>query len=83
VPVDIRLPLGVLFSVLGVLLAGYGLGSNRAIYERSLGVNINLDWGLFLLAFGITMIAFGRHATKVARRTAKPQEPPSVSKSRH
>ena len=57
---DIRLPIGALFSFLGVLLAGYGLVSDTAIYERSLGINMNLWWGLALLVFGVAMLFFGR-----------------------
>ena len=57
---DIRLPIGALFSFLGVLLAGYGLFSDNAIYERSLGINVNLWWGAVLLLFGVVMFVFGR-----------------------
>jgi hypothetical protein len=42
---DIRLPIGLLFSVVGALLLGYGALSNKAIYQRSLDFNINLAWG--------------------------------------
>ena len=57
---DIRLPIGLLFVVTGALLAAYGLASDKAIYERSLGININLWWGLVMLAFGGIMTALGR-----------------------
>jgi hypothetical protein len=57
---DIRLPIGGLFSILGVLLAGYGLLSDRGIYVRSLGINVNLWWGLALLVFGVVMVVLGR-----------------------
>ena len=57
---DIRTPIGLLFAVLGGLLAAYGLMADRAIYQRSLGININLWWGLVMLAFGVVMIALGR-----------------------
>ena len=57
---DIRLPIGGLFSILGVLLAGYGLVSDRGIYVRSLGINVNLWWGVALLVFGVVMIVLGR-----------------------
>ena len=63
---DVRLPIGLMFSIFGVLLAGFGLVSDPKIYaEHSLGINVNLGWGLVLLAFGVTMLAFalrGRHA---------------------
>lgn len=54
---DIRIPIGSLFVVLGALLAGYGLVSNPAIYRRSLGLDINLWWGVALLVFGLAMLA--------------------------
>jgi hypothetical protein len=57
---DIRLPIGLLFATLGGLLAAYGAASDRAIYQRSLGFNVNLWWGLVLLAFGALMIGLGR-----------------------
>lgn len=65
---DIRLPIGTLFVVFGVLLAGFGMASNPQIYERSLGDNINLEWGIVLVAFGAIMLWLGwrksRHATR-------------------
>jgi hypothetical protein len=57
---DIRLPIGLLFAILGALLAGYGLASDAAIYQRSLGYNVNLWWGLVLLVFGVIMVWVGR-----------------------
>lgn len=57
---DIRLPIGLLFGILGLLLVGYGLLSDPAIYARSLGMNVNLGWGLVLLAFGAVMLFLGR-----------------------
>ena len=59
---DIRIPIGSLFVILGALLAGYGLLSNRAIYQRSLGVDINLWWGGALLVFGLAMLALAWRA---------------------
>ena len=64
---DIRLPIGFVFSTVGILLTVFGAMSNRAIYERSLGINVNLDWGLVLLAFGLVMVTLGRHGTIRAR----------------
>jgi hypothetical protein len=57
---DIRLPLGLLFMAVGVLLAGFGLTSDPAIYQRSLHININLWWGGALVAFGLFMYMLGR-----------------------
>ncbi|MHB1960531.1 MAG: hypothetical protein ACYCO5_16075 [Acidobacteriaceae bacterium] len=54
---DIRLPLGLLFLVTGGMMAVYGLLTHgSAIYEKSLGIDINLVWGLVLLLFGATML---------------------------
>jgi multisubunit Na+/H+ antiporter MnhG subunit len=61
---DIRLPIGGLFTVLGVLLAGYGLFGNKDIYERSLGININFAWGMPMLVFGVLMVMLARRASR-------------------
>jgi len=57
---DIRLPIGVLFTLFGIVLTVFGALSNRALYERSLGININLMWGIVLLLFGLVMLMLGR-----------------------
>jgi hypothetical protein len=64
---DIRLPIGLMFGVLGALLAAYGVVSDKAIYDRSLGINVNLWWGLVLLAFGVVMFLLGRKGTSSVR----------------
>jgi len=56
---DIRLPIGLMFAILGVLLAGFGLVSDKAIYERSLGININLIWGTILIVFSVVLLWLG------------------------
>ncbi len=63
---DIRLPIGGMFAVTGLLLTVYGLatGGDAAMYERATGVNINLWWGLAMLAFGLVMLALGRRGGK-------------------
>ena len=53
---DLRLPIGLMFSIIGALLVVFGLTSDRAIYERSLVINVNLWWGLVLLVFGLLML---------------------------
>ena len=64
---DLRLPIGLMFAVFGAMLVVYGLASDRAIYARSLGINVNLWWGLVLLVFGLVMLAF---ATRKEREPA-------------
>jgi len=59
---DLRLPLGLIFSLFGALLAIYGLISDPAIYARSLGLNVNLGWGLVMLAFGLIMFGLAWRA---------------------
>ena len=58
--IDIRLPIGFVFALIGILMTVFGAVGGHAIYQRSLGVNVNLYWGLVLLAFGIIMVLLGR-----------------------
>jgi len=53
---DIRYPIGWMFSLFGVILTLFGLFSDKQIYSRSLGININFDAGVGLFAFGIVML---------------------------
>jgi hypothetical protein len=59
---DIRIPLGMMFTIIGLLLAGFGFFSDPAIYQRSLGIDVNLWWGLVLLVFGTLMLWLGWRA---------------------
>jgi hypothetical protein len=59
VPVDIRVPIGLMFVLMGALLAGYGLFGSHEIYTRSLGLNINLIWGSVLLVSGAFLVVMG------------------------
>ncbi|HZZ20823.1 MAG TPA: hypothetical protein VFE25_15725 [Opitutaceae bacterium] len=62
---DIRYPIGLLFLAVGVILAGYGLVSGPEIYAtHSLGLNINLWWGLIQIAFGAIMVALAKMGAK-------------------
>ncbi len=53
---DLRLPIGALFTVYGALLVLYGVFGDHSQYARSLGLNVNLVWGLVLLVFGLGML---------------------------
>ena len=59
---DLRLPIGLMFAIFGAMLTVYGLASDDAISDRSLGINVNLWWGLVLLAFGLVMLGFAIRA---------------------
>lgn len=61
---DIRFPLGLMFAIMGVILAGTGLTSDRVAHAGGEAVNINLWWGLALLAFGGVMLFFGSRAAQ-------------------
>jgi hypothetical protein len=59
---DLRLPLGLMFTLFGAILTVYGLVSDAAVYKKSLGININLGWGLVMLTFGVVMLVFALRA---------------------
>jgi ABC-type branched-subunit amino acid transport system permease subunit len=60
---DIRAPIGGLFSLLGVMLAGYGLvAGSRTTSDVAPVTNVNLWWGLVMLLFGIIMLVMSRRA---------------------
>jgi predicted transporter len=75
---DLRWPIGLMFSLIGTLLAVYGLitNSDQSKYASSLGLNINLYWGLLLLVFGSIMITMAwkggrKDAAKAAQEAAR------------
>lgn len=53
---DIRLPMGLMFGLLGIVLTVWGIISDKAIYASSLGINVNLWWGLVMTGFGLFML---------------------------
>ena len=61
---DLRLPIGILFTIYGLLLSIYGLVGNKEQYARSLGINVNLVWGIVMLVFGLIMFFFARRGAK-------------------
>ena len=77
---DIRIPIGLSFIVLGGLLAAFGVATmfglmaDKSIYEASLGINVNLWWGLIMLAFGVFMLFLGRRGTSSVQTTAESPE---------
>jgi len=54
---DICWPIGIMFSLVGAMLAVFGLVTKSSeMYKRSLDIDINLWWGLALLVFGGLML---------------------------
>jgi hypothetical protein len=75
---DIRLPIGSMFTFVGLLLSIYG--AVRPQSSESVGININLTWGVVLLVFGIVMVLLSRrgaHARKTPSISADPTRPRS------
>ena len=60
---DVRVPLGVMFGIMGALLAGYGIVGDKSIYTRSLGINVNAIWGGAMIVFAaVLLLLASRHA---------------------
>jgi protein-S-isoprenylcysteine O-methyltransferase Ste14 len=83
---DIRWPIGLMFSLIGALLVICGLvtGSDAELYKRSLGININLYWGLLLLVFGLAMLFLARRDAQKDKQkgTTTPADKPEEMTSR-
>jgi cytochrome c-type biogenesis protein CcmH/NrfF len=79
---DLRVPLGLMFSLVGLILTVFGLKTNgdAILYAPSLGINANLWWGIVLLAFGLTMLLLGRRGQK--RLAQLPTDPPEDGNQR-
>jgi uncharacterized protein YhhL (DUF1145 family) len=68
---DIRWPIGLMFSLVGLLMTVFGFvtRNDAAMYHRSMDININLIWGLILLIFGGLMLLL---ASRAKAKTAQP-----------
>jgi hypothetical protein len=54
---DIKIPIGLMFAIFGILLTIFGLTTNNSeMYQLSLGININLFSGIFMIFFGAFML---------------------------
>ncbi len=53
---DLRIPVGLMFTLFGLILVGVGLFGDASLTARSLGINMNLWWGLAQLVFGGLML---------------------------
>jgi steroid 5-alpha reductase family enzyme len=57
---DIRLPLGLLFALVGLLLVAQGLFGASQLTAQTAGINIDLWWGVAMAAFGGLVLALSR-----------------------
>ncbi len=84
---DIRIPVGLMFSIIGVALIAFGASADPAIYRRSLGINIDLWWGLALLVFGASLLFLGWSSTRRSSGGSAGQHAgtgrPGIPKDRH
>lgn len=73
---DLRIPMGLMFTLVGIILTGFGIAtrSNGELYARSLGINVNMWWGIVLLIFGQIMFQLGR-ASQVRLSKLPPPKP--------
>ncbi len=81
--VDIRLPLGLLLGIVGLLLAGFGLFGDQAIYARSLGINVNLWWGLVMALSGGVFLGFSRRHTAAMHSSGESAEGQAIEAREH
>ncbi len=65
--VDIRIPIGLMFTIVGIIISIFGFAtmSNTGLYEKSLGINVNIIMGLLMLVFGLIMLYLAARKTKV------------------
>jgi hypothetical protein len=62
-----------MFTLLGGLLVLFGLVADRSALQNSLGINVNLWWGLVMLVFGVAMFLLGRRGRSDSQ--TYPREP--------
>jgi len=60
--IDLRIPMGMMFSMAGAVLLAFGLATrNQAdMFAKSFGWNVDLWWGAAVLVFGLIVLHFGR-----------------------
>ncbi|HLN55943.1 MAG TPA: hypothetical protein VK207_08120 [Bacteroidales bacterium] len=65
--VDIRIPIGLMFTIVGVIITIFGIvtNSDAEMYQKSLNVNVNIIMGLIMLVFGAVMLWFSQKKKKV------------------
>ena len=69
---DVRIPLGLLFTLIGALLGVFGIVGDQSIYARSLGINVNLWWGLVMILVGAVFLWLARRRSAATSLVAEP-----------
>lgn len=77
---DLRVPMGLLFTLVGIILTAFGIATrtNVELYARSLGINVNMWWGIVLLVFGQIMFQLGRASQIRLSKLPPPKLDPDV-----
>ena len=69
---DLRLPIGLLFVVFGVILAIDGLVAHRLVLD----INVNLWWGVVMIVFGAGMLGLAARAKNAPPVRSAPDDRP-------
>ncbi|MBN1127468.1 MAG: hypothetical protein JXA71_00675 [Chitinispirillaceae bacterium] len=74
---DIRLPIGLLFTIIGAVITIFGLatGGSKIYDEHSLGININIWSGICLTLFGVWMLVMAVRAQKKGKNPVQDKSP--------
>ncbi len=81
---DLRIPMGLMFTLVGLILTAFGLSTQGSdIYLKSLGIKANLDWGVVLLVFGSLMFLLGRRGQKLAEKAPRVAPPDGTVRRGH
>lgn len=81
---DLRIPMGLMFTLVGLILTLYGWATRGSlVYLRAGNVDVNLYWGLVLLVFGMGMFLLGRRGERKAREEMRRKPPQIESQGGH
>jgi len=71
---DLRIPMGMMFTMMGAVLMAFGLAirGKTEFLANSAGFDADLWWGLVLMAFGIVVLTLGRRG-QAAIEKGRPQ----------
>ena len=68
---DIRLPMGLMFCIIGAMIAVYGIATlGDPMYDRSAHINVNICWGSTLFLFGLALLGLVWWASKSEKKPA-------------